>query len=105
MTPKSPHFRAVADELIGEVSLTLKRSSVEKYQTTYDAFRLSIGNLFLEDITRDDIKRFKEKMLSEGKVPHTVNAHLGKLNALFEFAIKNRYIEVAPVVQTVSRVC
>ena len=68
MTPKSPHFRAVADEVISEVSLTLKPSSVEKYQTTYDAFRLAIGNLFLEDITRDDIKRFKEKMLSEGTV-------------------------------------
>ena len=93
MTPKSPHFRAVADEVISEVSLTLKPSSVEKYQTTYDAFRLAIGNLFLEDITRDDIKRFKEKMLSEGKVPHTVNAHLGKLNALFEFAIKNNYVK------------
>ena len=93
MTPKSPHFRAVADEVISEVSLTLKPSSVEKYQTTYDAFRLAIGNLFLEDITRDDIKRFKEKMLNEGKVPHTVNAHLGKLNALFEFAIKNNYVK------------
>ena len=32
-------------------------------------------------------------MLSEGKVPHTVNAHLGKLNALFEFAIKNNYVK------------
>ncbi len=88
MLPKSPVFRVVADEVIREVGLTLKQSSVDKYQTTYDAFRELIGNRFLEDITRDDIKRYKEKMISEGKVPHTVNAHLGKLNALFEGRVR-----------------
>lgn len=91
-SPKSPLFRVVADELIREISLTLKSSSVYKYKTTFDAFREFNGNRFLEDITRADIKRFKDQLVSEGKVPHTINGHLGKLNTLFDFAIKNKYI-------------
>lgn len=45
MTPKSPLFRAVADELIREISLTLKKASVDKYRSTYDAFREHAGTL------------------------------------------------------------
>ena len=37
--PKSPLFRVVADEVIREISLTLKSASVYKYKTSYDAFR------------------------------------------------------------------
>ena len=52
MTPTSPLFRAVADELIREISLTLKKASVDKYRSTYDAFREHTGNRFVEDIIR-----------------------------------------------------
>lgn len=92
MQPKSPLFRKVADELIKEISLTLKSSSVYKYKNTFDAYIESKGNRFLEDITRGDIKHFKDSLLEAGKVPHTVNGHLGRLQALFDFAIKNKYL-------------
>lgn len=93
MMPKSPLFRVVADEVIREISLTLKSASVYKYKTSYDAFREFNGNRFLEDISRDDIKRFKDKLISEGKVPHTINGYLGKLHSLFDYAIKNKYMK------------
>lgn len=92
MQPTSPLFRKVADEVIKEQGLTLKASSLYKYKNTYDAFIEMMGNRFLEDIERSDIKRFKDKMLEQGKVPHTINGHLGRLYALFEFAIKNKYV-------------
>ncbi|WP_306546611.1 tyrosine-type recombinase/integrase [Malikia spinosa] len=93
MTPTSPLFRAVADELIREISLTLKKASVDKYRSTYDAFREHTGNRFVEDITRAEIKHFKDHLLSNGMVAHTINGHLGRLHALFEFALKNGYIK------------
>ena len=89
--PKTPLFSKVADELLKELSLTLKKASVDKYKSTYDQFKDSIGNYFLEDLERTQIKRFKEKLLEQQMVPHTINGHLGRLNALFEFAIKNGY--------------
>ena len=93
MQPTSPLFRKVADEVVKEISLTLKESSVYKYKKTYEIYIAAKGNRFLEDITREDIKNFKEKLLTEGNVPHTVNGHLGRLQALFEFALKNKYIK------------
>lgn len=93
MTPKSPLFRVVADEVIREVSLTLRKSSVDKYRSAYDAFREFNGNRFLEDVDREQVKRFKDKLLSQGKVAHTVNGYLGRLHALFDFAIKNKYFK------------
>lgn len=91
--PKSPLFKKVADEVIAELSLTLKSSSIYKYKTSYDAFLAFLSNRFLEDISRDDIKRFKDKFIEKGKVPHTINGYLGKLQFLFEFAIKNKYLK------------
>lgn len=93
MQPTSPLFRKVADELLKELRLTLKDASVYKYKTTFDAYIAAKSNRFLEDITRDDIKRFKQDLLDEGKVPHTVNGHIGRLEALFDFALKNKYIK------------
>lgn len=93
MQPTSPRLRAVADELLKELSLTLKSASIYKYKNTFDAYIEAKGNIFLEDIDRQDIKRFKQDMIDEGKVPHTVNGHIGRLQALFEFALKNKYIQ------------
>jgi integrase len=93
MTPTSPLFKVVANEVIREISLTLKKASVDKYRSTYDAFLERIGNRFMEDLTRDEIKTFKEHLLSKGMVAHTINGHLGRLHALFEFALKNGYIQ------------
>lgn len=92
MQPTTPLFRKVADEVLKEIGLTLKTASTYKYKNTYDAFIAFVGNRFMEDLTRSDIKRFKDKMLEDGKVPHTVNGHMGRLEALFDFAIKNQYV-------------
>ncbi len=92
MQPTSPLFKKVAEEFLKELALTLKPASLYKYKTTFDAYVAAKTNRFLEDITRDDIKDFKQSMLDDGKVPHTVNGHIGRLYALFDFGIKNKYI-------------
>lgn len=80
--PKSPLFKKVAKR-----GHSRTQPDTEKFQhlqiQDVDAFLAFLSNRFLEDISRDDIKRFKDKFIEEGKVPHTINGYLGKLQFLF----------------------
>ena len=91
--PKSPLWRVVADELLREISLTLKKASVDKYRSTYEAFQQQVGNAPLNSLSRHTFKQFKDQLLGSGMVPHTVNGHLGRLHALMEFGLKNGYTQ------------
>lgn len=89
---------AVSDYL-AEITPTLKTTTVYKYKKSFEFFRNYFSNVDINSYSKEDIKTFKNKMLAEKKVPHTINGFLGCLKGLFDYSIKNglRMEQVNPV--------
>lgn len=89
---------AVRDYLT-EITPTLKATTVYKYKKSFEFFRNYFSNVDINSYSKEDIKTFKNKMLAEKKVPHTINGFLGCLKGLFDYSIKNglRVEQVNPV--------
>lgn len=92
-------YDEVVKDFLAEVTPTLKATTVYKYKKTFEFFKNYFSNVDINSYTKEDIKTFKNKMLAEGKAPHTINGFLGCLRAMFEYAIKNglRTEQVNPV--------
>lgn len=89
---------AVRDYL-AEITPTLKATTVYKYKKSFEFFRNYFSNVDINSYSKEDIKTFKNKMLAEKKVPHTINGFLDCLKGLFDYSIKNglRVEQVNPV--------
>lgn len=79
---------AVTD-FLAELTPTLKSTTVYKYKKSFEFFRNYFSSVDINSYSKEDIKTFKNKMLAEKKVPHTINGFLGCLRGLFDYAIKN----------------
>ena len=88
---KQYKFSVVVEEFTKELSATLKYATLYKYKKAFEFF----GNYFNDDdiskYTKEDVKAFKSKLLSDGKVAHTINGYIGNLKALFDYSISNGY--------------
>ena len=90
--PQAPSFKSVCQEVLKYANASLKSARVYKYKTTYDAYVAFAGNPPVNEITRQDIRRFKDHLIDEKKAVNTINTYLGKLHALFDHALKNQYM-------------
>lgn len=76
-------------DFLTEITPTLKATTVYKYKKAFQFFRDYFSNMDINAYSKEDIKSFKNKMLAENKVPHTINGFLGCLKSLFDYSIKN----------------
>ena len=69
----------------------LKQATVLSYKTTIDELSTFLKNPLVKNITQSDITRFQEFLAKKGNVSRTIDAKIGTVRALLNFAIKRSY--------------
>lgn len=74
--------------------------TLERCRNSYEAllrFKPSLANYRLKKIIPEDFEEFKISRLGSGFSPEGVNVDLRKIKALFNFAVKKRFLEYSPL--------
>ncbi|MDR1975382.1 MAG: site-specific integrase [Campylobacteraceae bacterium] len=74
-------FNAATDNYIRSKELT------QKVTVAYKSVKNIFGDKTLDNITIEDINKFKAAIASEGKAPKTINSYLQRITAIFNYAI------------------
>lgn len=103
VTP-SGSFDSVSDEWLSVHSPELKASSVAKYSNILHLYLLpKFGNHKICSISRNEVMTFSRELLTEGGAsatglsPKTVNSSLSVMKNIFEYARKEKHLQVADI--------
>lgn len=84
----APFFPAFALEFLERVKLELRSKSWLRYRVSLDSLKLWFGSKRLDEICADEIERFKQSRLEQGRSPSTVNRDLAFLRRVLLFAVR-----------------
>jgi len=79
---------------------SMRPRTLERCTNSYDAllrFRPSLANYRLDKINSADFEEFKISRLEAGFSPEGINIDLRKIKALFNFAVKKRFLKYSPL--------
>jgi integrase len=83
-----PSFVDFAGEFLERVKPELRPGSLRNYWISFRNMRVFFGSRCLDEISADEIERFKQSRLEEGKSPSTVNRDLAFLRRVLLFAVR-----------------
>ncbi len=83
-----PLFQDFAEEFLERVEPELRPNSVRLYRTSLENMRALFGAKHLDGIAADEIERFKQSRLEQGRSPSTVNRDLAFLRRVLLFAVR-----------------
>jgi integrase len=83
-----PLFSNFADEFLERVKPELRPKSYLRYEVSLKVLRDEFGAKRLDEIAADEIERFKQSRLEQGRSPSTVNRDLAFLRRVLLFAVR-----------------
>jgi integrase len=83
-----PLFGKFADEFLKRVKSELRPKSYSRYVDSLKSLRECFGAKLLDEITADEVERFKQARMEKGLSPCTVNRDLACLRRILLFAVK-----------------
>ena len=89
-------LRTVFDEYIEHVSKIQRESTVKTKVYYFNKHFKKLETKLLTDIKTDDIQKFVNSLIKKGYKPQTAKHLKNLLKAIFNYAIKKRYIELNP---------
>jgi integrase len=72
------------------------QKTIDMYNRTATRFRSLVGPLFVQEIKRIDVVRFKDELLKIGQSPQNTNKQLIVVNTLLNYAKANAIIDDSP---------
>jgi len=91
------NIRGLAEPYIENIKKYKAEKTVEGEWLTLKTFIGLIGNVFINSIRQTDIEKFMRLRLDDKKSPYTVAHDLRNLKVFFNYALKNNYIQLNPV--------
>lgn len=71
--------------------------SKSQYHTPFKVLVAVVGNTTVaSQVSREDCRRVREKLIERGLATPTINGYLTNLSALFEWAVREEYVEKNP---------
>ncbi len=93
-----PVFWGFAQEFLERAKAELRVKSSLRYQVSLRSLKPWFGVKRLDEITADEIERYKQSRLEQGRSPSTVNRDLACLRRILLFAVKLDLIGTTPFV-------
>lgn len=93
-----PLFGKFADEFLERVKPELRPKSYSRYQDSLKPLREKFGSKSLDEITADEIERFKQSRLEQELSSSTVNRDLACLRRILFFAVRTDRLASTPFV-------
>ncbi len=94
LAPEQQKLLAIAEDWYRFVGHS--RQTCRKHQGKFKRFVLVVGDLPINQITREDVERYRDSLVSNDVSATTVRNFLDTLNALFRWAKSERLIQVNP---------
>lgn len=69
----------------------LKEATVVSYTATIEELAQVLRNPVITNVSRSDVSRFQEALAKKGNTPRTIDAKVGTVRAIFNFAIEQGY--------------
>jgi len=85
------------DEYLVYSANNKKESSYTRDKNAFKHIKKYFGNIKLKNITSHMVEKYKEKRITDGAKPNTINIELRTLKALLNKAIQWRFLTVNPV--------
>lgn len=94
--PRAPQFAAYVKTYLERARGTKRPSSIAHEKTKLNRWAAHFGDMRLRDIRKRHVLALREKLLSEGYSPNTVNKYQFALNNIFKMAVDDEIIEASP---------
>jgi integrase len=93
-----PMFKTFADDFLQRVKPELRPNTYRGYSISLALLRDWVGAKRLDEIAADEIEKFKQARLEEGRSPSTVNRDLACLRRVLLFAVKLDLLASTPFI-------
>jgi len=93
-----PFFSLFADEFLERTKNEMRPNTARFYRISLASLKPWFGQKRLDEIRADEIERYKQSRLEQGRSPSTVNQNLACLRRILLFAVKLDLISTTPFV-------